>query len=225
MMSKKIETKIAEIHEFVEKHVKGEHIKHYDAATYMQEVILPFNASVISLLLGRNPVLDDRTGDFRLKGNYKIPNKMELMAIMKEVMNFESVRTIYENPDKNDMQLKGVLNITPASAPLSERELAVLINGLIGSDLSPKDFAQIAMLGEIQAAARFKRKVMWIGIASVVAAICGVFFYHKMKNAKFIISTTPIDTDKEIDDTITDPDIDLDLDDDIGELPKVEDDD
>ena len=65
-MRNNVDAKIAEIHEFVEKHVKEEHIKHYDAATYMQEVILPFNASVIEVLMGRTPVLDDKTGSFKI---------------------------------------------------------------------------------------------------------------------------------------------------------------
>ena len=224
-MSKRVEKKIAEIHAFVEKHVKGEHIKHYDEASYMQEVILPFNASVISLLLGRNPVLDDRNGEFTLKGHYAIPNKMELMALMKEIVAFESVRNIYES-GKNDMQLKGVLNVTPESPSLTERELAVLINGLIGSDLTVKDFAQIAMLGEIQAAAYFKRKVMWIGIASVMAVVCGAFLYHKYKNTPSTqyTPTTTEEAEGAIDDILTDKDIGLE-EDGLVELPKVEDED
>lgn len=224
-MSKRVEKKIAEIHAFVEKHVKGEHIKHYDEASYMQEVILPFNASVISLLLGRNPVLDDRNGEFALKGHYAIPNKMELMALMKEIVAFESVRNIYES-GKDNMQLKGVLNVTPNSPSLTERELAVLINGLIGSDLTVKDFAQIAMLGEIQAAAHFKRKVMWIGIASALAVIGGVFLYHKYKNTPSTqyTPTTTEENEGAIDDILTDKDIGLE-EDGLVELPKVEDDD
>ena len=216
-MRNNVDAKIAEIHEFVEKHVKGEHIKHYDAATYMQEVILPFNASVIEVLMGRTPVLDDKTGSFKLKGRRAVPNKLQLMNLMKEVLAFDSVRNIYEVNEKSDMELRGVLNVTPFTNPLSEKELNVLIGGLIGSDLGSKDFAQIAMLGEIQHAAFFKKKVMLTGIISVLAAIGIAFFYGKYKSKKV--------TDEEVieEEPAVEESTDVDPDDVIvNSLPKVE---
>lgn len=189
MIREEFKASIGELREFVTAHVSGGHSKYADKPKeYVNNVLVPYNLSIIEMLTGTEAVATNETHiSFRKKN--PLPNGEELAMILLEITRWESGDHLYEDMVKwlmeNDpMGCLPVVNMRADGKALSQDDFDLDMNKGLKRILHYTDFLHLVCLGVHQREAwNMKRRIM-LGAIAVAGASIGYLGYRWWTNRK-----------------------------------------